>query len=70
MMLYWFNGMTITSESEGDDSPNTTLTGAIVDQPASLGLSFKIGYLNLTLISVIRIEMNSKNEAQAIRSVF
>ncbi len=62
MMPYWFNGMTITSESDGDDLPDTTLTSAIVDQPASLGLSIKIGYLNLALTSVIRNEMNSKNE--------
>jgi hypothetical protein len=62
MVLYWFNGMAITSDSESDDLPDTTLTGVIVDQSALLGLLFKIGYLNLTLISAIRIEMNSKNE--------
>jgi hypothetical protein len=70
MLLYWFNGMTIISESESDDLPDITLTSAIVDRSALLSILFKIGYLNLALIFVIRIEMNSKNEAQVIRSVF
>ena len=48
----WFNGMTITSESG-----ITTLTGAVIDQARLRGILSKIWDLNLTLISVNRIEM-------------
>lgn len=57
----WFNGMTITVESGGDGSPISMLTGAVTDQSALLGILIRIGYLNLTLISVNRIETNSKD---------
>lgn len=50
----WFNGMTITFESG-----ITTLTGAVADQSALRGLLCKIWDLNLTLISVNKIEMDS-----------
>lgn len=50
----WFNGMTVTFESD-----ITTLTGAVVDQAALRGILDKIWDLNLTLISVNRIETNS-----------
>jgi hypothetical protein len=52
----WFDGMTLTFEKRGDDSPVTTLTGAVMDQAALHGLLSKISDLNLTLISVTRIE--------------
>ena len=51
----WFSGMTVTFESSV-----TTLTGAVVDQAALRGILSKIWDLNLTLISVNQIEMNSK----------
>jgi hypothetical protein len=47
----WFDGMTITFESGF-----TTLTGAVADQSALRGILFKIWDLNLTLLSVMRIE--------------
>jgi len=47
----WFNGMKITF-----GSGSTTLTGAVADQSALRGILFKIWDLNLTLLSVIRIE--------------
>jgi hypothetical protein len=56
----WFNEMTVTSESNV-----TTLSGAVVDQAALRGILDKIWDLNLMLISVIRIETNSKDESQA-----
>jgi hypothetical protein len=52
----WFEGMTLTFENRGDDSPITTLTGAVVDQAALHGLLVKISDLNLTLISVVLVE--------------
>jgi hypothetical protein len=56
----WFDGMTVTTESEENDILSTTLTGTVVDQSALLGILLKIGYLNLTLISVNRIERDSE----------
>jgi hypothetical protein len=51
----WFNGMTITVESESDDPPVTTLTGAL-DQSALHGVLAKIRDLNLKLVSFTRVE--------------
>ena len=51
----WFDGMTLTCEHGDDDSPITTLTGAVVDQAALHGLLSRISDLNLTLISVTQI---------------
>lgn len=48
----WFDGMTIRSETNG----LTTLSGTFVDQPALFGALNKIHSLNLTLVSVRRIE--------------
>jgi len=56
----WFNGMAITYESGSDGSPVTTLTGAVVDQAALHGILSRIWNLNLTLISVTRIEGDSQ----------
>jgi len=58
----WFSGMAITSEIGGDGSPITSLTGPVADQAILRGILVKIWDLNLTLISVTRIEMNSKSE--------
>jgi electron transport complex protein RnfB len=50
----WFEGMTITVEG-GDDGPSiTTLTGAIVDEAALLGLLDRLYSLGLRLLSVKR----------------
>ena len=52
----WFDGMTMTYEGTKDDSPVTVLTGPIIDQAALRGILTKIWDLNLTVISVNRIE--------------
>jgi hypothetical protein len=52
----WFNGMTITFDSESGGPAVTTLTGAVVDQAKLRGMLAKIWDLNLTLMSVTRIE--------------
>jgi hypothetical protein len=49
----WFEGLTITPLEGGE----TTLSGPVVDQAALHGLLAKIRDLNLTLISVTRIEL-------------
>ena len=48
----WFDHMTITPQDDG----LAALTGPVADQSALLGILVKIGYMNLTLISVNRIE--------------
>jgi len=57
----WFGAMTVTVQSEGSDGPITTLIGAVADQSALRGILTKIWDLNLTLISVTRIEMDCKD---------
>jgi hypothetical protein len=50
--LAWFEEFTVTQTASGE----TLLTGSIPDQSALHGLLAKIRDLNLTLISVNRIE--------------
>ena len=50
--LEWFGEFTITKTTSGE----TLLSGAIADQSALYGLLAKLRDLNLTLISVNRIE--------------
>lgn len=52
----WFSGMAITSGVCGEDQPTTTLTGVVVDQPALHGILAQIRDLNLTIISVTRLD--------------
>ena len=52
----WFDGMTITIEQGSDGAQVTTLTGTVVDQAALRGILVKLWDLNLTLISVTRVE--------------
>ena len=55
----WFNGMTITFESD-----ITTLNGAVADQAKLRGMLSKIWDLNMTVISVSRIESARDNLQQ------
>lgn len=56
----WFDGMAITSGQGSDGSQVTTLTGTIVDQSALRGILAMLWDLNLTLISVTRVEMDTE----------
>ena len=51
----WFDGMTITNVEDG----NTIISGSLQDQAALHSLLVKVYNLNLTLISVSRIETDS-----------
>jgi hypothetical protein len=53
----WFGGMTVTYE---DGSSLTTLTGAIPDQAALRAILTRIWDVNLTLLSVNRVEREEK----------
>jgi hypothetical protein len=48
----WFDGMTVTHGTNGD----TIISGPVVDQAALHSLLNKVHSLNLTLVSVLRIE--------------
>jgi len=52
----WFNGMAISFGQASDGSPLTTLSGTVADQAKLRGLLSKIWDLNLTVLSVTRIE--------------
>jgi hypothetical protein len=56
----WFDGMTVTHELNGD----TALSGPVVDQAALHSLLIKVHTLNLTLISVLRIETDATAEIE------
>lgn len=47
----WFDGFSITCKNA-----ETWLLGSVADQAALLGILVKIGQLNLTLLSVNRME--------------
>ena len=50
----WFDGFSITCKNA-----ETWLLGSVADQAALLGILVKIGQLNLTLLSVNRMEDQS-----------
>jgi hypothetical protein len=58
----WFGGMAIAHQGGGDGPSMTVLTGTVADQAALLGILAKIAYMNLTLISVNRVEGSIKDE--------
>jgi hypothetical protein len=58
----WFSGLTITYETESDGDTVTTLRGPIADQAALRGALSRLWDLNLTLISVRRLEVDGKEE--------
>ena len=56
----WFDGMTLTHDANGE----TILSGLVVDQAALHSLLIKVHTLNLTLISVVRIEADAPAEGE------
>ncbi len=53
----WFAGLTISfEEGSPGNVPVTTLKGAVVDQAALRGVLTALWNLNLSLISVVRLE--------------
>jgi hypothetical protein len=62
---YWFEGLTIITGISDDGTPITTFTGHLVDQAALHGVLARIRDMNLPLISVTQVEVNSKDESQA-----
>ena len=56
----WFDGLAMTYEGTEDDLPLTVLTGPVADQAALRGILSRIWDLNLTLLSVSRVETGSE----------
>lgn len=52
----WFSGMEVTFEGQNDAIPITKLAGVLTDQVALRGILIRIWDLNLTVVSVERIE--------------
>jgi hypothetical protein len=57
----WFDGLTLMREDSGE----TLLTGAVVDQAALHGLLRKVRDLGMLLISVNRIEAGQIDESSS-----
>lgn len=60
----WFNGLAISQEPTGRQPGDTILTGPVADQAALRGLLCRLWDLNLTLLSVRRMEGGHKEEAK------
>jgi hypothetical protein len=58
----WFSGLAVTLTSASGQPPTTTLTGPVADQAALRGMLCRLWDLNLTLVSVRRIEADDKKE--------
>lgn len=58
----WFPGMTIVTSETNLMDRITILKGPVIDQPALRGLICKLWDMNLTLISVRRIESDLLQE--------
>jgi hypothetical protein len=59
----FFEGLTFTTgHPAGQSLPTTILVGPVIDQPALRGLLCKLWDLNLTLISVRRLETDFAQE--------
>ena len=60
----WLTGLSLTHSYTGDRSGTTTLTGPVADQSALRGMLCKLWDLNLTVLSVRRIEQEGKDDGK------
>jgi len=58
----WFSGMEISTQKDSRGYRVTTLIGAITDQAALRGILCKIWDLNLTVLSVVQIDMDAEEK--------
>ena len=58
----WLSGLSVTHTYAGDRPGTTTLTGPVADQSALRGMLCKLWDLNLTVLSVRRIEQEGKDD--------
>ena len=57
----WFSDLAVTLRFADEQPPITTLTGPVADQAALRGLLCRLWDLNLTLVSVRRLEEEEGN---------
>ncbi len=55
----WMNGMLISTPNGACESQATVLTAQVIDQSALRGLICRLWDLNLTIISIFRLENNA-----------
>ncbi len=58
----WFSGLAVTLTYASEQPATTTLIGPVADQAALRGMLCKLWDLNLTLISVRRVEADDRKE--------
>jgi hypothetical protein len=58
----WLNGMEISTRKGCQGSQITILVGEVTDQAALRGILCRLWDLNLTIVSVDRLEMNAGEE--------
>jgi hypothetical protein len=58
---YWFEGLTMATGFDEDGRPITTFSGPLADQAALHGVLAKIRDMNLPLISVNQVELDTKD---------
>jgi hypothetical protein len=58
----WFNGFEVAPTAAGVEPVTTTLFGPVADQAALRGILCKLWDLNLTLISLRRMDIESEQE--------
>ena len=58
----WFEDMAITTGFTEDGTPVTTFTGQLDDQAALHGVLAKIRDINMPLISVNQVEIDTKDD--------
>ncbi len=56
----WMNGVQISFSTAEDDPQTTLLTVKIADQAALRGLLCRLWDLNLTILSIFRLDENSR----------
>ncbi len=59
----WLNGMEISTQENGEAFQVTTLVGVVPDQAALRGILCKMWDLNLTILSILRIEPDAGKKA-------
>ncbi len=52
----WFSGLALAEDCDAAGRPCSTLSGTVADQAALRGILNKLWDLNLTLVSVTRLE--------------
>ena len=61
----WFNGMEVSVDRADDGSSVTRLTGGVADQARLRGILAKMWDLNLRVMSVVRLEPDSRQEVSS-----